>query len=305
MINLIKFEIYKILKSKIFYINLIILITLSFLIVLINYKSNNYNNEYNYVSKEERNGKFLNEIKNNNKIVEYIEINNITNNDKIKNTFDAFITFLMFSNFLISYYSSKILSQEFENGTIKNLLVKPYSRSKIFLSKLLIVIFISILYSLVIYFSSLLFTTFMYEINIFKLTSFTYTNEIKEISFILKYTKYFYITFIQVLFLSVLSYNLSLIFMNSFFSYLLSICLSIFGPVISIILFNINFKLVKYTFLPYLDFKFLLSKLDLMYFNEIHKVNLNILNGIIIFIIYSTLLTYLAITIFKKMDIKK
>lgn len=305
MINLIKFEICKILKSKIFYINLIILITLSFLIVLINYKSNNYNNEYNYVSKEERNGKFLNEIKNNNKIVEYIEINNITNNDKIKNTFDAFITFLMFSNFLISYYSSKILSQEFENGTIKNLLVKPYSRSKIFLSKLLIVIFISILYSLVIYFSSLLFTTFMYEINIFKLTSFTYTNEIKEISFILKYTKYFYITFIQVLFLSVLSYNLSLIFMNSFFSYLLSICLSIFGPVISIILFNINFKLVKYTFLPYLDFKFLLSKLDLMYFNEIHKVNLNILNGIIIFIIYSTLLTYLAITIFKKMDIKK
>lgn len=305
MINLIKFEIYKILKSKIFYINLIILITLSFLIVLINYKSNNYNNEYNYVSKEEKSGKFLNEIKNNNKIVEYIEINNITNNDKIKNTFDAFITFLMFSNFLISYYSSKILSQEFENGTIKNLLVKPYSRSKIFLSKLLIVIFISILYSLVIYFSSLLFTTFMYEINIFKLTSFTYTNEIKEISFILKYTKYFYITFIQVLFLSVLSYNLSLIFMNSFFSYLLSICLSIFGPVISIILFNINFKLVKYTFLPYLDFKFLLSKLDLMYFNEIHKVNLNILNGIIIFIIYSTLLTYLAITIFKKMDIKK
>lgn len=305
MKDLIKFELYKLFKSKMFYIILIILITISFLITLINYKSKNYNNEYNYINEVGKGKNILNEIKNNNKIVKYIEINNINNNDKIKNTFDSFVTFLMFSNFLISYYASKILLQEFENGTIKNLLIKPYNRNKIFLSKLLIVIFISVLSSLVIYFSSLIFTFIIYKVNIFKLTCFIYKNKISEILFIFKYTKHFYITFIQVLFLSILSYNLSLIFMNSFFSYLFSICLSVFGPVISTILFNINFKIIKYTFLPYLDFKFLLSKLDLMYFNEINKINLSIQNGIIILTIYLIIFTLIAIKIFKNMDIKK
>ena len=50
--------------------------------------------------------------------------------------------------FLVIYLSSTIISEEYNNGTIKNLLIKPHKRTKILLSKIITAIFLTIMISI-------------------------------------------------------------------------------------------------------------------------------------------------------------
>ena len=50
--------------------------------------------------------------------------------------------------FLVIYLSSTIISEEYNNGTIKNLLIKPHKRTKILLSKIITAIFLTIIISI-------------------------------------------------------------------------------------------------------------------------------------------------------------
>ena len=86
-----------------------------------------------------------------------IKYNIITNseNSNIKLPKDArYLLIKLFNNFdilmifIVIYLSSTIISEEYNSGTIKNLLVKPHKRIKIVLSKIVTAIFLTIIISI-------------------------------------------------------------------------------------------------------------------------------------------------------------
>ena len=86
-----------------------------------------------------------------------IKYNIITNseNSNIKLPKDArYLLIKLFNNFdilmifIVIYLSSTIISEEYNSGTIKNLLVKPHKRTKILLSKIITAIFLTIMISI-------------------------------------------------------------------------------------------------------------------------------------------------------------
>lgn len=301
MKKLIKFEINKIIKSKTFVISTLILILMCYLIIFLNYKSKNYENEYKYIDEPNE----IIEIENN-RIYNYIEENNINNYDKLKYVMNTSLTTIMFLTFLTTLLSSKLLISEFDNGTIKNILTKPYKRWKIYLSKLIIALILVIFYTLVIYFSYVIFSSLIMKTNIFKIKEyFVSNNKIREISFIYTYSKNYFICSIPTIFLTLLSYNISFLFLNSYVGYIISLCLCVFGPTISNLLLAINYKIIKYTFLPYLDFNVLIDNLTLYYINNLYSIDLSINKGITILSVYLIMLTIISIIVFNKKDIKK
>lgn len=177
MVTLIKNEFIKIFKRK----NIYILLFLSLLVLLIynlylksiNSKEeisklyeNSYNNdmlrlEYyenfsekeNYTTISERTK--LESYAIENKINYNILLNSENNNTNIPE--DARILLMrFFSNFeiiivlIIIYIASSIFLEEFQNGTIKNALVKPHKRVTIIISKLIATIIISLILTIII-----------------------------------------------------------------------------------------------------------------------------------------------------------
>lgn len=305
MKNILKFEINKLFKNKSIYISIIILIITSFLLVYINYKGNNTIREYEYINIDTKDASLKKEINSNNKTIEYLEINNIENHDKEKNTLNNVLSLSMFISFITFLFASKILVNEFDNGTIKNILTITKNRKKVYISKYLIIIFIFFLYMLVVYLSSIIFVSLMYKINIFTLKSYIYDKEIIEILFIEKFTYKYILCAVPTLFLTLFVYNISILLLNSYASYLIGICLITFGCTLSNILFSIKLKFIKYSFLPYLDYIVLSNKTELYYLNDTYNINLSILKGNIIFIIYLVVISIITYCVFKKRDIKK
>lgn len=304
MISLIKFELFKIFKTKTYYYIFLVIISLSFIIVFLNYKSNEYIKEYSYIENRSDNLKVKELVKENNIIYNYITDNKIENYDKVKSSFNKSITFLMFTGFIFLFISSKILLNEFENGTIKNILTRHFSRRKLIISKFIMLLLITLLYISLIYISTIIFNAFIYRINPFKIKTFIYNSNIKEVLFLSKYTTNYFICSIPILFLTLITFNLSTITMNSYLSFIIGISLITFGPLISTMLLSIKFKIIKYTFLPYLDYNVLLNKIDMLTINEAFNITLNITKGNLILIIYLIITSVLAIWIFNKIDIK-
>lgn len=95
---------------------------------------------------------------------------------KVFNNFDIIIIFI------IIYLCSTIISEEYNTGTIKYLLIKPHSRTKILLSKILSSIIVSILivFSIVIFqylFGGILFGFDSYKLDAIRYNSYTQTIE--------------------------------------------------------------------------------------------------------------------------------
>ncbi len=96
------------------------------------------------------------------KLEEYAIQNNIkyniiinSENNNVTLPKDArYLLIKMFNNFdilmifIVIYLSSTIISEEYNSGTIKNLLVKPHKRTKILLSKIVTAIFLTIIISI-------------------------------------------------------------------------------------------------------------------------------------------------------------
>ena len=96
------------------------------------------------------------------KLEEYAIQNNIkyniiinSENNNVTLPKDArYLLIKMFNNFdilmifIVIYLSSTIISEEYNSGTIKNLLVKPHKRTKILLSKIITAIFLTIMISI-------------------------------------------------------------------------------------------------------------------------------------------------------------
>lgn len=301
MSNLIKIEIYKLLKTKMIYVVIILSLLFSFLVlVTVNKKTDSIimlNN--NYIYNEKYSEKYNNIIDENIMKNDYYENNN--ENNKLINLMNNSYTIIMFVSMLIFYVASSIYSDEVKNGTISNYISKPYSRYKIYLSKLIVLILLTLFVSVLILIENSVLCCIFTKTNILKVKDVFYkNNELHITNYYILFTIKYLTICIPIIFNVILTYTISHITKSKSLSLILSILIFIFSPVLSTFLFSSNLKIIQYTFIPYLDFNSFLDKASTVYSNGIYGINLNILDGIIILLIYSILFILLGLFKFRK-----
>lgn len=216
----------------------------------------------------------------------------------LKNVFSSYEMFIVI---LIIIIAGTIISSEYNKGTIKQLLIRPYSRTTIFISKYLtsfIILIISILYIVIINlligglffgFDSLNIPVVIYNFNTLMIEEyniFTYLG----ITLLAKLP--------LLILIMTLSICLSTTLLNSAISVALPILLYIFAPVISSLTINFNLKWLRY-------FCTLNWDLTSMLFGNLPTFKyVNLHFSIIISIIYLIIMFLISLIIFKKRDIK-
>lgn len=199
--------------------------------------------------------------------------------DDMKNTI---FNLIPFSGIMISILFSGIISNEIENGTFRFYLTKPISRYKIYKSKFITMIIYTIFLQLFIF--------FVYCILCHQFDK----------TYLIKYVKYSS----PLILMCGLIILLSTIFRNTSITVGLSVLIIAFSLLITQLLLDIDFTIVEFTFLPYLDFTLFNDSEGVKAMNELYKINLNQNKGIIINLVYSFIFFKLGNIIFNKKDIK-
>lgn len=197
-------------------------------------------------------------------------------------SFDKIYSLISFIGLCNCALFGGIISNEIENGTFRMYLTKPVKRNKVYLSKYIMMGFYTFILSLFIYFA------FVLIIRNF---------EFKILFKYLIYTLPLYLLNSIIIFVSTIIRNTAIV---------VSICifLLVFSLVIVQILFGLNFKIMEYSFLPYLDFSMFNDKSSLNDINASFDVNLSLKKGIIVDIVNMILIYLFGSFIFINKDIK-
>lgn len=176
----------------------------------------------------------------------------------------VFYNFDIIVIFIIIYLSSTIISEEYNNGTIKNLLTKPHTRKKILLSKIVTSVFITIIVLVFIVLSQYLLGGFLFGFDSYTLDAIRYnrvtqaieiTNLVNYMIIIIlsKIPMYLLLTIISLLF-SVVTNNIALNILISLGLYIIS-TIEILINNISKYLFMYNWDISKYLFISDISIK--------------------------------------------------
>ena len=321
MNKLILIELKKIFHKKsiyVIYILILIFVILNNILILQDKSKNNYLNEakYQYQKnlelKENYKDKKLsyNEKLKYQTILENIELNKyiIDNNKNIndyktlnyqlKTTLEDYEIFIII---IILITSSTIISNELKEGTIKLLLIKPYTRNQILLSKYLSMIIVMVLSIIYLYLTQLLIGGFYLGFSSLQEKVVIYNF---QLSTIMCYNIFGY-TFLRILLklpmlilLSTLSFLISIITSNNILSLTISLIIYIFSASIKSLAINYNLKIMKYLLTMNWNInEYLFGKLS-------EYKYLNLTTSISICIIYYIFLLVLSFIIFNKKDIK-
>lgn len=321
MNKLILIELKKIFHKKsiyVIYILILIFVILNNILILQDKSKNNYLNEakYQYQKnlelKENYKDKKLsyNEKLKYQTILENIELNKyiIDNNKNIndyktlnyqlKTTLEDYEIFIVI---IILITSSTIISNELKEGTIKLLLIKPYTRNQILLSKYLSMIIVMVLSIIYLYLTQLLIGGFYLGFSSLQEKVVIYNF---QLSTIMCYNIFGY-TFLRILLklpmlilLSTLSFLISIITSNNILPLTISLIVYIFSASIKSLAINYNLKIMKYLLTMNWNInEYLFGKLS-------EYKYLNLTTSIIICIIYYIFLLVLSFIIFNKKDIK-
>jgi len=203
---------------------------------------------------------------------------------------------------------ASIVSEEYSKSTIKLLLIRPYSRSKILLVKyittlismliLLIIMFVVSLILNVIYNGGNIFDTLIYG-NLL-------TNKVVTTSVLMYYIKLM-ISFIpMILMYTTLAFSISVLTMSSSIANMLSFGIFFISQILEGLAIVFNFSLIKYSFTVVSDYTSYVSMISYgnSMFNVANKFNLTLLEQNITYILYMILFLILAFVVFKKRDIK-
>lgn len=319
--KLILIELKKIFHKKsiyVIYILILIFVILNNILILQDKSKNNYLNEakYQYQKNLELKESYKNKKLSYNEklkyqtILENIELNKyiIDNNKNIndyktlnyqlKTTLEDYEIFIII---IILITSSTIISNELKEGTIKLLLIKPYTRNQILLSKYLSMIIVMVLSIIYLYLTQLLIGGFYLGFSSLQEKVVIYNF---QLSTIMCYNIFGY-TFLRVLLklpmlilLSTLSFLISIITSNNILSLTISLIIYIFSASIKSLAINYNLKIMKYLLTMNWNInEYLFGKLS-------EYKYLNLTTSIIICIIYYIFLLVLSFIIFNKKDIK-
>ena len=204
--------------------------------------------------------------------------------------------------------SASIVSEEYSKSTIKLLLIRPYSREKILLSKYittLISMFILLLLIIVVplilnylYKGSSIFGSVIYG-NIL-------TNKVVHTRVIIYYIN-LVISFIpMILMYTTLAFFISVLTMSSSIANMLSFGIFFVSQILEGIALIFNFSLIKYSFTVVSDYTSYVSMTTInnSMYNVAEKFNLTLFEQNVTYIIYMILFLTLSFVIFKKRDIK-
>ncbi len=210
------------------------------------------------------------------------------NKDKdINYIINTTFTFIPFIGLLVCILFGGLVSNEFQNGTIRVYLTKPYKRWKILISKYLFSFIVIIIFIIITYLSYIIILNLYFDY-----------------SFNIKYLYEVIINFIPVFFISTLVLLLSTITCSTAFSVGISIIICLISNIIAQIFFGLGYNIFQYTFLPYIDYSIFK---DLDYINSMKNeldVILTIKDGTIILFINAIIFIILSINIFTRKDIK-
>ena len=204
--------------------------------------------------------------------------------------------------------SASIVSEEYSKSTIKLLLIRPYSREKILLSKYittLISMFILLLLIIVVplilnylYKGSSIFDSIIYG-NIL-------TNKVVHTRVIIYYIN-LVISFIpMILMYTTLAFFISVLTMSSSIANMLSFGIFFVSQILEGIALIFNFSLIKYSFTVVSDYTSYVSMTTInnSMYNVAEKFNLTLFEQNITYIIYMIVFLTLSFLIFNKRDIK-
>ncbi len=324
MSKLILFELKKIIYKKSFIVTLLLIIAISFIVVFLTNKKD-YNVHYNPIKEEiamnktSFNKKFPETkynnykkqtniknkiIKENNLKYKYSQINKNKYLNKTKYIMEKSYVLLMFLALIIIITSGQIMSGEYHKKTINGLLLMPYKRYKVLLSKIITSILLLLIYSLLLIIMMFIFTLIIKGTSELLIPSLeVFGGKVTEVNYIFLFLSKYFTLLIPVLFITVFSCLLSSITKNSAISVSISIFLSVGSLIISSLLLGLNVPFVDFTFLPYLDYSIFLDKINITNFNIENNCDLNIVKANIILVLTIIIMYFIANFNFTKKDI--
>ena len=227
------------------------------------------------------------------------DIENYTNlRGSLINIFSRYETFIIIAIVLIS---GAIVSEEFNKGTIKLLLVRPYSRLKILLAKFITVI-ITVLFTIVItIFLQLIVGGIFFGFDSLSIPAIVYnyqTNSLIQIN-IAKYVSIIALGKLPIyILIGTLAFVLSTLFNNTGVAITISLLGYMASSIVNQFAYYYNIKWLKFFVTPNWDFtQFLYGKLPQM-------EGLTMPFSLIICIIYFAIRMIPAFVVFKKKNIK-
>lgn len=318
MNNLIRNLFKKELHKNYFKIFIIIIVVTSFIFILFSYK--NYKiKEYNIFEIEEKidknsfnkiytKGKYSNYLNQYEKYSNFINKKNKINQVKKDTKFyilDDVIKLQVFLSILGIIIGSSIFYSEYNSGIIKYTMTKGISRTKVFISYLFTLIYLILLLNFILFFTSIIFYILISgNLSILFFKTPIYTSKIIYINYLFLLFLKLHLYLLPIIFLSTISYFITVCTCNNLYGIICSLFLNVFGLLIVKWFLGFKFRIISYTFLPYLDFTVFNNLLDVIDFNIYYGVNLNIISGIIYIFIMFVILFILSLNVFIKKDIK-
>lgn len=316
MINLIKADLYKETRKNSFKIILLMLLLVSFVSIFVlskTYKEKNdiiikydlYNKEeYKVVNKHGDYDKYKNDYKKYEYIVNNKDKLNV-NNCKVINILEYKNSFLYFIGVIVIFLSFNSLSYDYNKGTLKYIVLNKQGKIKLLLSKILSQIIIGFILISLFSFFYLIFGIIRFSVNLLDYYKYIYIfNSFIKLPYLLYYFISSIIFIVPYSFIIIFVYMLVIIFKGNTISLVVSNLMYLFSLVISQFLLIVGINIVKYTFMPYLDYTYFNDLINLSVNNMIFNTNINLESSLFYLTMYSVLFLLISLNIFNRRDIQ-
>ncbi|MEL3985921.1 ABC transporter permease subunit [Bacillus velezensis] len=259
-LGILKGEIYKEAKDKKNQLNILLLVLfIVFIGILSGYhKTQSVNWKEKAENRITENKKILQEIKNEDKdyyvgIENEIKLNNYAVRHNIpfieETTPLGFVKKNIWMTFLISIiaivFASNIITKEYRWGTIKFLLIRPYTRINILLSKFTTIFVFLLLLFIILFLSSWLIGIMLYGVDVNNYTTLVISREeVVEQNILINLFTVYFCSFISILSYCSLAFMITNILKSNVISIIISLILALFGGPLST---NLSQRISKYS----------------------------------------------------------
>lgn len=243
---------------------------------------------YKYISSQMQLNKYILENK--------VDLNNNANlRAVLKNFASEFGLFILIYVIMIA---GSIVSEEFNKGTVKFLLTKPYKRSTILTSKLLTVLLFIPLIMLMMILIELILGGMIFGFSSLKVPIIIYSAGILKSYNIFKYLILSLITTLPMyLILGLIAFAISTLMASTSAAVTVSFLIYLIGNVIANLALAYKFKLFKVLVFLHWDLSYLLNK-------EPSPYGFSLSESIFVLVIYSIIILCLTYAYFNKKDVK-
>ncbi len=198
--------------------------------------------------------------------------------------------------FLTVIIAGDSVAGEFSSGTIKLLLIRPASRSKILLSKYLACFLFALFLLLILFLSTLITNSLIFGFTDFNLPYLHMgsTGEVVESNMVLQVLKTYGLACVSLIMIVTIAFMISSVFRSSALSIALSLVLLFLGP-------NLTFLLAKYEWVKYVLF----ANIDLSQYTSGSPLieGMTLQFSIIVLLVYFIIFNALSWFIFNKRDV--